>query len=65
MVIDKIKFDQLLLEFPFMALYFNKIHMKAYSAALFMQKTFATVSKKDFYHYFKAKCPELIKRIPH
>lgn len=65
MVIEKIKFDQLLLEFPFMALYFNKIHMKAYGAALFKQKSFSTVSKKDFHYYFKTKYPELIKRIPH
>ena len=65
MVITKTGFDKLLLDFPFMGIYFNKIHMKAYGASLLKQKTFATVSKKDFFTYFSRGYPELIHRIPH
>ncbi len=57
-------YEALQLQFPLLALYFNKIHERAYGAALLKQKTFATVSKKDFYHYFKTTYPELILRIP-
>ena len=57
-------YETLLLKFPLLALYFNKIHERAYGAALLKQKTFATTSKKDFYHYFKTTYPELIIRIP-
>ena len=57
-------YEALQLQFPLSALYFNKIHERAYGAALLKQKTFATVSKKDFYHYFKTTYPELILRIP-
>lgn len=56
--------ETLLSAFPLLALYFNKIHERAYGAALFKQKTFATVSKKDFYFHFRNTYPELIKRIP-
>jgi len=58
-------YETLLLQYPLLALYFNKIHERAYGAALYKQKTFATVSKKDFYWYFRSNYPELIKRIPH
>lgn len=57
-------YEALLLQFPLLALYFNKIHERAYGAALLKQKTFAITSKKDFYHYFKTTYPELILRIP-
>jgi signal-transduction protein with cAMP-binding, CBS, and nucleotidyltransferase domain len=57
-------YETLLLQFPLMALYFNNIHERAYGAALFKQKTFATVSKKDFYFHFRNTYPELIQRIP-
>ncbi|MDN5287955.1 MAG: cAMP-binding domain of or a regulatory subunit of cAMP-dependent protein kinase [Mucilaginibacter sp.] len=57
-------YETLLLQFPLLALYFNKIHERAYGAALFKQKTFATVAKEDFYRYFRNTYPELIKRIP-
>lgn len=57
-------YEALQLQFPLLALYFNKIHERAYGAALLKQKTFATVSKKDFYHYFKTTYPEVILRIP-
>ena len=57
-------YEALQLQFPLLALYFNKIHERAYGAAFLKQKTFATVSKKDFYHYFKTTYPELILRIP-
>ncbi|MGF7039864.1 Crp/Fnr family transcriptional regulator [Mucilaginibacter lappiensis] len=57
-------YETLLLQFPLLALYFNKIHERAYGAALFKQKTFATVSKEDFYRYFRNTYPELIQRIP-
>lgn len=46
-----------------MALYFNKIHERAYGAALLKQKTFATVSKKDFYSYFRNTYPHLTQTI--
>ncbi|MGG9962558.1 Crp/Fnr family transcriptional regulator [Ferruginibacter sp. SUN106] len=58
------KYDNLLLQFPLMALYFNKIHERAYGAALFKQKTFATVSKEDFYKHFSNTYPALMPRIP-
>lgn len=57
-------YEALQLQFPLLGFYFNKIHERAYGAALLKQKTFATVSKKDFYHYFKTTYPELILRIP-
>jgi CRP-like cAMP-binding protein len=57
-------YEALLLQFPLLALYFNKIHERAYGAALFKQKTFATVSKRDFYFHFRNTYPELIQRIP-
>jgi len=57
-------YEALLSQFPLLALYFNKIHERAYGAALLKQKTFATTSKKDFYHYFRTTYPDLIIRIP-
>jgi len=57
-------YESLLLQYPLLALYFNKIHERAYGAALMKQKTFATVSKEDFYRYFRNTYPELIQRIP-
>lgn len=65
MFINKEKFDMLLNEFPFMAIYFNMINMKAYGASLLKQKTYATISRKDFHTYFVTTYPELVKRIPH
>ena len=62
--INRENYETLLATFPLLALYFNKIHERAYGAALFKQKTFATVSKKDFYFHFRNTYPELIKRIP-
>lgn len=57
-------YEILFLQFPLLALYFNKIHERAYGAALYKQKTFATVSKSDFYRYFRITYPELLQRIP-
>jgi CRP-like cAMP-binding protein len=57
-------YEALLLQFPLMALYFNKIHERAYGAALLKQKVFATVSKKDFYSYFRRTYPAVFLRIP-
>ena|ERR1700744_1495352 len=57
--LSRADYEELQLKFPFMALYFNKIHERAYGAALLKQKTFATVSKKDFYHYFRNNYPHL------
>ncbi len=62
--INRKNYEALLLRFPLLALYFNKIHERAYGAALFKQKTFATVSKQDFYRHFRNTYPDLIKRIP-
>jgi len=62
--LSRTNYEALLSQFPFMALYFNKIHERAYGAALFKQKTFATVSKKDFYNHFRNTYPALIQRIP-
>jgi len=64
LVINKEKFEQLLLDFPFMGIYFNKINMRAYGASLLKQKTFATVSRKDFHNYFCKTYPDLVKRFP-
>jgi len=62
--ISRKNYEMLLLQIPLLALYFNKVHERAYGAALFKQKTFATVSKKDFYRYFRNTYPELIRKIP-
>lgn len=62
--ISRENYDTLLLQFPLLALYFNKVHERAYGAALYKQKTFATVSKPDFYRYFRNTYPELMQRIP-
>jgi signal-transduction protein with cAMP-binding, CBS, and nucleotidyltransferase domain len=57
-------YEALQLQFPLLALYFNKIHERAYGAALQKQKTFATVPKDEFYRYFCDTYPQLIRRIP-
>lgn len=57
-------YEVLQLQHPLLALYFNKIHERAYGAALYKQKTFATVSKEDFYRYFRNTYPELLQKIP-
>ena len=62
--ISRANYEAMLLQFPFMALYFNKIHERAYGAALYKQKTYATTSKQDFYNYFRRTYPVLIQRIP-
>jgi CRP-like cAMP-binding protein len=62
--ISRENYETLLLQYHLLALYFNKIHERAYGAALYKQKTFATVSKKDFYFYFRNTYPELIQRVP-
>lgn len=62
--ISREDYEMLQLRFPFMAAYFNKIHERAYGAALFKQKTYATVSKQDFYRHFKNTYPTVIRRIP-
>lgn len=58
-------YERLLQSFPVMALYFNKIHERAYGAALFKQKTYATLSKEAFYRYFRTTYPAVTERIPH
>jgi CRP-like cAMP-binding protein len=62
--ITRKNYDMLLLRYPLLALYFNKIHERAYGAALYKQRTFATTSKKDFYRYFRTTYLELLQRIP-
>lgn len=62
--ISRKNYDTLLSQVPLLALYFNKIHERAYGAALYKQKTFATVSEKDFYRHFRNTYPELIQQIP-
>lgn len=59
------QYEALQQQFPLMALYFNKIHERAYGAALLKQKTFATVSREDFYRYFRTTYPAILQRIPH
>jgi CRP-like cAMP-binding protein len=62
--ISRKDYEALLLQYPLLALYFNQIHERAYGAALFKQKTYATVSKKDFYHYFRSTYPEFMRKMP-
>lgn len=62
--INRVNYEALQLQYPFMAIYFNKIHERAYGAALYKQKTYATTSKQDFYNYFRSTYPILIQRIP-
>ena len=62
--ISRKDYEALLLKYPLLALYFNQIHERAYGAALLKQKTFATVSKPDFYRHFRNTYPDLIQRIP-
>lgn len=57
-------YESLLEQFPPMALYFNKIHERAYGAALYKQRTFATTPKADFYRYFRDTYPAVIQRVP-
>jgi len=61
--LSRADYEALQLRFPFMALYFNKIHERAYGAALLKQKTFALTSKKDFYHYFRNNYPHLTQMV--
>lgn len=62
--LSRTDYEALLWQFPLLAVYFNKIHERAYGAALFKQKTYATVSKEDFYGHFRRTYPDLIQRIP-
>ncbi|GAA4083554.1 Crp/Fnr family transcriptional regulator [Mucilaginibacter panaciglaebae] len=62
--INRKEYEILLSQLPLLALYFNQLHERAYGAALFKQKTFATVSKEDFYRQFRRNYPELTGRIP-
>ncbi|HTD97807.1 MAG TPA: Crp/Fnr family transcriptional regulator [Mucilaginibacter sp.] len=61
--ISRKNYETLLSAYPLLALYFNKIHERAYGAALLKQKTFATMSKRDFYYHFRNTYPELTERI--
>lgn len=63
-VMTRRQYEDLLNQYPVIALYFNKIHERAYGAALLKQKTYATLSKEAFYRYFKSTYPEMIARIP-
>ena len=47
------QYETLLNQYPVIAIYFNKIHERAYGAALLKQKTYATTPKDEFYRYFK------------
>lgn len=62
--ITRENYERLQWQFPLMALYFNKIHERAYGAALFKQKTYATVSRQDFYRHFRKTYPAVFQRIP-
>lgn len=62
--INRKDYEAILLQQPSLAFYFNQIHERAYGAALFKQKTYATVSKKDFYHYFRTTYPDLMRKMP-
>lgn len=64
LMITKENFEQLLLDYPFMGIYFNKIHMRAYGASLQKQKTYPMTNKKDFHAYFCKTYPDLVKRFP-
>ncbi|UFH33508.1 cyclic nucleotide-binding domain-containing protein [Chryseobacterium sp. C-71] len=64
LMITKDNLEKLLLDYPFMGVYFNKIHMRAYGASLQKQKTYPMTSKKDFHAYFCKTYPDLVKRFP-
>lgn len=64
LMITNKNFEQLLFDYPFMGIYFNKIHMRAYGASLQKQKTYPMTSKKDFHTYFCKTYPDLVKRFP-
>ena len=64
LMITRENFDHLLVDYPFMGVYFNKIHMRAYAASLQKQKTFPMTSKKDFHAYFFRTYPDLVIRFP-
>lgn len=64
LMITRENLDQLLVDYPFMGIYFNKIHMRAYAASLQKQKTFPMTSKKDFHAYFFRTYPDLVIRFP-
>ncbi|MCH5719710.1 Crp/Fnr family transcriptional regulator [Niabella hibiscisoli] len=63
-VMSRQQYEALLNQFRVVALYFNKIHERAYGAAQLKQKTYATLPKIDFYRYFQNTYPEIISRIP-
>lgn len=62
--ISRADYEALQLRLPVIAIYFNKIHERAYGAALYKQQTYATVSRPDFYRYFLNTYPDVIRRIP-
>lgn len=64
LVMTRQQYEAVLQRYPVMAGYFNKIHERAYGAALLKQKTFATLSKDNFYRYFKNSYPGILARIP-
>lgn len=63
-VMSRQQYEALLNRYPLVALYFNTVHERAYGAALLKQKTYATMSKEDFYAYFKNTYPDILARIP-
>lgn len=63
-VMHRPQYEALLNQYPVIAIYFNKIHERAYGAALLKQKTYATTSKEEFYRYFKNTYPDVLARIP-
>jgi len=58
------QYEALQAQYPLLGVYFNKIHERAYGAALLKQKTYATLSKADFYNYFRRTYPAVLQRIP-
>lgn len=63
-VINLANYDRVLIEYPLLAVYFNKIHSRAYGASLVKQKSILSHSRWDFYHYFTHHYPQFVRRIP-
>jgi CRP-like cAMP-binding protein len=64
LVIDKLSYDELLIEIPQLEKYFRIIMQKAIAASQHRAKLQYQMSKEEFYQHFVTSFPEFIQRVP-
>ena len=64
LVIDVVKQERLLQEFPILERYFHLVYQKAYAASQYRIKLLYEYSREELYHHFKDNFPDFIQRVP-